>query len=230
MASQLYYYCLCLAALALAIYNFSSSSTGKTLLCWSNTTLTYDQYVEYNRSLNYSITLSRPSNPETTYDIPKSGSNILTLFQMILAILYLFVLGLTFILALIVNYLSNQVPEDFLRIGKCKSILALFCKIFPPFIVIIHWIILFVIIANWVLILMNTCSITTTTVPGTLIIPSQYFSDSRICLIVTSAIWFFLHFIGAILKDLSYVEPFMYSPKTEESSGFAHIMFKTLGP
>ncbi len=230
MASQLYYYCLCLAALAVGIYNFSASSTGKTLVCWSNTSLTYDQYVEYNNSLNKSINIARPTDNQTTYDVPKSGSNILTIFQFILAIIYLSILGLTFILALIVNYLSNQVPEDFLKIGKCKSFLALFCKVFPPLIVIIHWVALFLIIANWIMILMESCKLTTTTVPGTLIIPSQYYSDSRICLLVTSAIWIFLHYCGAILKDLSYVEPFMYSPRTEESSAFAHVVLKTLGP
>lgn len=230
MASQLYYYCLCLATLAVGIYNFSTSSTGKTLVCMSNNTLTYDQYVIYNNSLGSPITLERPTNPDTVYNIPQSSSNILSLFQIIIAILYLIILGLTFILALIVNYLSNQVPEDFLRIGKCKSCLALFCKVFPPFIVIIHWILLVLIIVNWIFIITDTCAISQTTVPGTLIVPTQYFSDSRICLIVTSAIWFFLHFFGAIFKDLSYVEPFMYSPRTEESSAFAHVVLKTLGP
>jgi len=230
MASQLYYYCLCLAALALGIYNFSTSSTGKTLVCWSNTTLTYTQYVEYNKSLNISANLPSPSDPETIYNIPKSGSNILTLFQSILAILYLIILGLTFFLALIVNYLSNQIPEDFLMIGKCKSFLALFCKVFPPLIVMIHWVIFVIVVINWIFIAIDTCKVTTTTVPGTLIIPMQYFSDSSMCLIVTSAIWFFLHYIGAILKDLSYVEPFMHNPRTEESSAFVHVVLNTLGP
>lgn len=230
MASQIYYYSLCLAALAMGIYNFSTSSTGKTLICWSNTTLTYDQYVEFNKSLNISANLPRPANAETTYNIPKSSTNILTTFQLILGILYLIILGLTFILALIVNHLSNQIPEDFLRIGKCKSFLALFCKVFPPFIVIIHWVILIFLVINWILIAIDTCKVTTTTVPGTLINPNQYYSDSRICIIVTSAVWFFLHYIGAILKDLSYVEPFMYNPKTEESNKFVHVAFKTLGP
>jgi len=231
MASQLYYYCLCIAALAVGIYNFSTSSTGKSLVCWSNITFTYSQYKEYNASLNLSIILSEPADPTTTYNIPQKGSsNLLQILQFILAIAYMCVCGLTFILAIIVNYLSNQVPEDFIKIGKCKSFLALFCKCFPPLIVIIHWIIMCIIIGYAVMILLDTCAITSTTVVGTVISPTQYFIDSRTCLIVSAAIWVFLHYFGAILKDLSYEEPFMYSPRTDESSPFVHMMLKTLGP
>lgn len=230
MASQLYYFCLIAAAISVGIYNISNFLSGGSLVCLSYMSLSYDEYVAYNKSLNLSTDLPKPSDLNTSFKILQEGSNILKTFQLIIAILYFVILFLTFILSLIVSSLSNQVPEDFLKIGKCKSFLAMFCKLFPIVTVILHWILLIIIIISWVMLIMGQCEETKTTTPGVLIIPTQYYASSKVCLIVTSVIWFFLHYIGALLKDLSYVEPFMYNPRTEGSSHFAHIVLKKLGP
>lgn len=229
MASQLYYYCLMLAALAAGIYNYTTSSSGNNLLCWSNQTMTYDEYKTLNQSLNLSV-IAAPADPNTKYDMLTSGGNSLKLFQLVLAFAYGAVLIFTFLLAIITSFLSNQVPEDFLKMGGCKICLAMFCKILPPFIVIIHWIILILIAINLLFVLQGTCKVTSSSVAGVLVSADAYFSGSKICIIVTAAIWILLHYVGAILKDISYVEPFMYSPKTEGSNGFLHIMLKKLGP
>jgi len=226
MASQLYYYWLCVAALSIGIFNFSTYSGGKDLNCISYQKFLYDEYVAYNKTKNITTTSKRPDNQFQEYSVEVSSSNILSVLQMILAFAYLGILGITIILALIVSCLSNQLPEDYMKFGKCKNCLAMFCKILPPFIVIIHWIIMFVLIGLWAMILTDTCKITRTNISG----ERAYFLESQVCLIVTSAIWVVLHCFGSILKDLSYVEPFMYSPRIEGSSKFFHIMFKTLGP
>lgn len=230
MASQLYYYCLIAAALSVGIYNTSIYGSGSALVCLSYSSFTYDQYVTYNKSLSLPISISAPANPDTSYKIVQEGTNILKVFQIAIAILYFAIIFFTFILALIVNSLSNQIPEDFLQMSKCKSFLAMFCKVFPIIIVVIHWIILILIIIYWAMILMGRCQETRTTIPGVLILATHYYNDSKTCHIVTSVIWIFLHYIGAILKDVSYVEPFMYNPRTEGSNQFVHVVLKKLGP
>jgi hypothetical protein len=226
MASQLYYYWLCVAALSIGIFNFSTYSGGKELQCITNSNFLYDEYVAYNKTKNITTTIPRPLNPNEVYTVEQSSSNILSLLQMVIAFAYLSILGVTIILALIVSCLSNQLPEDYMKFGKCKRCLAMLCKILPPFIVIVHWIILFVIIGLWIMVLTDTCLITRINISG----EKAYFQQSNICLIVTSAIWVVLHCFGSVLKDLSYVEPFMYSPRIEGSSPFFHVMLKTLGP
>jgi len=134
-----------------------------------------------------------------------------------------------FFLAILVNFLSNQIPEDFITMGKCKHFLAAFCKILPVLIVLLHWVLLIAIIVNWIMIITESCKYSQVN-SGPSVSKEQYFIDSRTNLIVTSVIWFFLHYIGSILKDLSYVEPFMYTPKTQESNSFLHVSFRVLGP
>jgi len=214
------------AALSIGIFNYSMHSSGKDLKCYYKISFLYDEYVTYNITKNITTTSARPSNPNQVYSVEQSSSNILEMLQMIIAFAYLGILALTFLLAIIVGCLSNQLPEDYMKFGKCKRCLAMLCKILPIMIVVIHWIIMFLIIGLWAMMLTDTCFDSRINIYGN----NQYYYASLTCLFVTSAVWVFLHCFGSVLKDLSYVEPFMYSPQIEGSSTFMHVVLKTLGP
>ena len=66
-----------------------------------------------------------------------NGSNIFPTLTIIIGVIYIIILVLVLYLSCVINSLSNQLPDDFLNMGKCKKFFACFCKIFPPILIIL---------------------------------------------------------------------------------------------
>jgi hypothetical protein len=249
MGSAGYYLGLAVASLAIGIYNFSLYSDGKNLQCFKITQMDWATYKLYNeslqngqstapasttstlRNLQTSDSTNSTSTDDKLYDVQESSSNLYSLLAIIIAIVYLILCGLSLMLAMIINHMANQVPEDFLNIGRCKRWLACFTKILPPFFIIIHWVVLLIIIGFWAMVLMKSCPIATTNEVGVVIVNKQKFhNDSYTLNIVNSAIWVLLHYGGAVIRDIMYQEPFMYSPDIGTPGLCKSLLFKKLGP
>ena len=173
---------------------------------------------------------SSVTNGITTYYVPVPGGNLYYIFAFGIAVAYGIILIMAILLTIVVYWMSDMVPEDFVKIGKCKRWTAVFTKILPPIIILIHWIILLLILVFWVMILMGSCEVTQ---PSSTIFgfnSLKYGRDSFVLNLVTSIIWVLLHYGGAIYRDITYTEPFMYSPDIGETSAFKSLVLKKLGP
>jgi hypothetical protein len=231
MGSSSYYLALTAASLAVGIYNFSSGSAGTSLKCFTMAKMDNTTFQAYKSSFgNVTIEFTPPANasdPNALYSVRQpSGGNTLSLIATVTAILYLCICGLSIFNACMTNWMSNLLPEDFMKIGRCKSCLAAFCKILPILIILIHWLIMILIIIIWILLITKACEVSTTSVPGVLIDPGKYYKDMNTLNIVNSCLWVLIHCGGSIVREIVYQEPFIYWPSMGKSA-FATFMFKT---
>ena len=59
---------------------------------------------------------------------------------------------------------------------------------------------------------------------------TDYEGDVKVLNLVNSIAWILLHYGGAVVRDMTYQEPFMYSPDTGEPNCFRTLFLKKLGP
>jgi hypothetical protein len=235
MGSSFYYLGLAVTSLAIAIYNLSVSSTGSTTQCFNLLTmdqLTYKQYLDTftaNSTSTPGIATNNEDDPNL-YDVQTPVSNTFKSIASILGFIYLLITGLSVILSIIINCLSNQLPEDFLNMNRLKKYSAVFCKVIPPILILIHWIALILIFVNWILILTKNCIFSSATTQGVVEDPNFYYKTNLILNIVNSSIWILIHYGGAIFREVVYQEPFMYSPDIGQPNCWKSFFFKKLGP
>ena len=230
----LYYVMLFCLGLSIAIYNFSVYSVGNVTTCYVAADDTTGQASATPTAIGSNTTANTTnSTVATTISLPggatgTKSSNILALLQIIIAVCYIIISVLSIILVLIINNMANMVPDDFLTISSCKRFLASFTKICPPLFIVIHYVILIVILVIWILIVTSSCSYS---VPAgsTYFDSTKYFKQSQIANLVTTVFWFFLHYVGAIIRDIVYQEPFMFSPTIGRPSFMGSCM-KKIGP
>jgi hypothetical protein len=217
MGNAKYYLTLAVAALAIGIYNFATQSDASGLQCFSIQKKTQAEYEEYLKSLANSTVPVLAANKtieageNSVWEVPVSGTTTMASVQMILAFIYLGLCGLSFILCLVVYSLEDQVPDDFLKMGKCKRFIAVLCKLFPMLFVIIHWVCCVIIVVLWILLFSGDCQISRSTIPGDIRNKDKYYNDSFVLNIVTSCLWILIQYGGAIIREVVYKEPFMYS-------------------
>lgn len=232
--SSTYYLVLTCICLAIGIYNFSTSSSGKNLNCYNLEQMDYATYLKYNEtfsnSSNTSSYYSSTGNSNSTiYTVKVSTSNLYSTTSTVIGILYLIITVFSVFLAVLINYLANQLPEDFLNMGRCKRWIAASCKILPLVNIVIHWIIFILIIVMWTGIASSTCIYSTSTQQGVLVNSDQYFINVRVLNIVNSCLWLLIHVGGMIIKEIVYQEPFNYWPEIGGSKVLTFFC-KTLGP
>lgn len=229
--SATYYLGLSVSSLAIAIYNMNIAGSAKNLTCYSIEKMDYNTYKLYNSTLNITTPATNETiDPNTLYDVEVLGSNSYSTILVIIGIIYLIIMGFAVILSCIANYLSNQLPEDFLHMGKMKRFLACLCKVIPTLFIILHWIAMILIIVVWVFIAGKNCEVAKTSTPGVIINQKKYFNDVYILNIVNSSLWIFLHYGGAIVREITYEEPFMYSPDLGQPNFIRSFFLKKLGP
>jgi len=239
----LYYVMLFVMALSVGIYNFSVFSSGSATTCYapqvipagasgsgsssnssnSSTTPTVDPAASTSNSSTIPTTIVMKDG--TTGE---KSTNIFAIIHIVIAIAYLVIAVLSLFLVLIINNMANMVPDDFLKIGGCKRFLACFTKVFPIMFILIHYLIMVAILAEWALYLIGSCNYA---VPNgaTYYDETKYYKTVYVLNLVTTIFWAFLQYIGAIIRDVVYQEPFMYSPTVGKPS-FSSIMLKKIGP
>ena len=226
--SSLYYVGVGVVSLSMSIYNFNTMSESNNQTCYVNKKMNLSQYIEYNYSLG-----KEPNdtlNNTILYDVSVKESNPYKTFCLLVGIIYIILLAMSLFLACITNYLSNQLPDDYIKMGTCKKFLACFCKILPPCFIILSWLNFIFFIVVWIFILSKKCKYSTTMTPGKLINPDYFFKVHRTLNIVNSIVWILLHYGGAVIRAMTYVEPFMYSPEVGNPHFCKTLMLKRLGP
>jgi hypothetical protein len=162
--------------------------------------------------------------------VPVTEGNIYKTLTLIIAIIYIIYLVLSLFLSCVSNMMSNQTPEDYIKIGTCKKFLACFCKILPPVLIILSWINFILFVVFWILITVGKCEYSYSDTPGKFMDEKDYFNDNKVLILVNSCFWILLHYGGAIVRGMTYVEPFMYSPEIGKPNMIKTLLFKKLGP
>lgn len=114
--------------------------------------------------------------------------------------------------------------------NKCKRFFACFCKIFPAAILILSWVNFLLIVVQWVLYLIDYCDEAIDRSPSASLDNFKYRKSHIAVLIVDAAIWILLHCGGSILRQMTYIEPYMYDPATGNTGCFKDFLFKKFGP
>ena len=206
--SSFYYLGIGVVSLAMTIYNFEKASqTGDyTLLKKTDEKDANGNSREFDESTNAIVPL-----------------------LYIIAIVFLLFLVLSLYMSCIINSFSNLLPEDFLTMSKCKAAVTCLCKIIPPIFLILSWLNLILIVVVWILygVYFKVQESKYKFEP-----PSDAVSDDvRTLNIVNSVVWFVMHYGGSIIREMTYIEPFMYAPDTGETPNcFRTLMIKKLGP
>ena len=227
--SSLYYLGLGAVSLSMTIYNFHMVGEATNQTCYSNQTMTYNDYRKYNISLGLEIYNKTSFNKEY-FEVPVTEGNIYKTLTLIIAIIYIIYLVLSLFLSCVSNMMSNQTPEDYIKIGTCKKFLACFCKILPPVLIILSWVNFILFVVFWILITVGKCEYSKSITPGKFMDKKDYFNDNKVLILVNSCFWILLHYGGAIVRGMTYVEPFMYSPEIGKPNMIKTLLFKKLGP
>ena len=227
--SSLYYLGLGAVSLSMTIYNFHMVGEATNQTCFSYQKMTQDEYRNYNKSLGQQI-YDDSSLDSDYFDVPVTEGNIYKTLTLIIAIIYIIYLVLSLFLSCVSNMMSNQTPEDYIKIGTCKKFLACFCKILPPVLIILSWINFILFVVFWILITVGKCEYSYSDTPGKFMDEKDYFNDNKVLILVNSCFWILLHYGGAIVRGMTYVEPFMYSPEIGKPNMIKTLLFKKLGP
>ena len=228
--SSLYYLGLGAVSLSMTIYNFHMVGEATNQTCYSYQNMTYDDYRKYNISLGLETYNKTSFNKEYFDDVQVTEGNIYKTLTLIIAIIYIIYLVLSLFLSCVSNMMSNQTPEDYIKIGTCKKFLACFCKILPPVLIILSWVNFILFVVFWILITVGKCEYSNSDTPGKFMDEKDYFNDNKVLILVNSCFWILLHYGGAIVRGMTYVEPFMYSPEIGKPNMIKTLLFKKLGP
>jgi len=228
--SSLYYLGLGAVSLSMTIYNFHMVGEATNQTCYSYQNMTYDDYRKYNISLGLETYNKTSFNKEYFDDVQVTEGNIYKTLTLIIAIIYIIYLVLSLFLSCVSNMMSNQTPEDYIKIGTCKKFLACFCKILPPVLIILSWVNFILFVVFWILITVGKCEYSYSDTPGKFMDKKDYFNDNKVLILVNSCFWILLHYGGAIVRGMTYVEPFMYSPEIGKPNMIKTLLFKKLGP
>ena len=223
--SSLYYLGLGAVSLSMTIYNFHMVGEATNQTCFSYQKMTQEDYNKYIASLGQTI-----SNDIDLDKVEVSEGNIYKTLTLIIAIIYIIYLVLSLFLSCVSNMMSNQTPEDYIKIGTCKKFLACFCKILPPVLIILSWVNFILFVVFWILITVGKCEYSYSDTPGKFMDEKEYFNDNKVLILVNSCFWILLHYGGAIVRGMTYVEPFMYSPEIGKPNMIKTLLFKKLGP
>jgi hypothetical protein len=226
--SSLYYLGLGAVSLSMTIYNFHMVGEATNQTCYSNQTMTLDEYKKFNASLG--LPNNDTYNNKDFFEVPVTEGNIYKTLTLIIAIIYIIYLVLSLFLSCVSNMMSNQTPEDYIKIGTCKKFLACFCKILPPVLIILSWVNFILFVVFWILITVGKCEYSRSDTPGKFMDEKDYFNDNKVLILVNSCFWILLHYGGAIVRGMTYVEPFMYSPEIGKPNMIKTLLFKKLGP
>ena len=226
--SSLYYLGLGAVSLSMTIYNFHMVGEATNQTCFSYQKMTQKEFDTYISSLGQ--TNDTISNDIDLDKVQVSEGNIYKTLTLIIAIIYIIYLVLSLFLSCVSNMMSNQTPEDYIKIGTCKKFLACFCKILPPVLIILSWINFILFVVFWILITVGKCEYSKSITPGKFMGKKDYFNDNKVLILVNSCFWILLHYGGAIVRGMTYVEPFMYSPEIGKPNMIKTLLFKKLGP
>ena len=222
--SSLYYLGLGAVSLSMTIYNFHMVGEATNQTCYTYQKMTQEEFDTYIASLG------QTSNNIDLDKVPVTEGNIYKTLTLIIAIIYIIYLVLSLFLSCVSNMMSNQTPEDYIKIGTCKKFLACFCKILPPVLIILSWINFILFVVFWILITVGKCEYSKSITPGKFMDEKDYFNDNKVLILVNSCFWILLHYGGAIVRGMTYVEPFMYSPEIGKPNMIKTLLFKKLGP
>ena len=226
--SSLYYLGLGAVSLSMTIYNFHMVGEATNQTCLSYQKMTQEDYNKYIASLGQ--TNDTISNVKDLDKVPVTEGNIYKTLTLIIAIIYIIYLVLSLFLSCVSNMMSNQTPEDYIKIGTCKKFLACFCKILPPVLILLSWVNFILFVVFWILITVGKCEYSNSDTPGKFPDEKDYFNDNKVLILVNSCFWILLHYGGAIVRGMTYVEPFMYSPEIGKPNMIKTLLFKKLGP
>ena len=222
--SSFYYLGIGVFSLAMTIYNFEKASQ------IGDYTLLKNQTQIETRNISYANGSIIPK--EFPYIEKVETTNAIEPLLYIIAIVFLLFLVLSLYMSCIINSFSNLLPEDFLTMSKCKAAVTCLCKIIPPIFLILSWLNLILIVVVWILYAVYFKD-ESKDYPKYQFEPrsDSVSEDVLILNIVNSVIWFVTHYGGSIIREMTYIEPFMYSPDTGETPNcFRTLMIKKLGP
>ena len=225
--SSLYYLGLGAVSLSMTIYNFHMVGEATNQTCYINQNMTKKEYIAY---LNSTEQNDKTDINDNYYNVEVEEGNIYKTLTLVIAIIYIIYLVLSLFLSCVSNMMSNQTPEDYIKIGTCKKFLACFCKILPPVLIILSWINFILFVVFWILITVGKCEYSKSITPGKFMDEKDYFNDNKVLILVNSCFWILLHYGGAIVRGMTYVEPFMYSPEIGKPNMIKTLLFKKLGP
>jgi hypothetical protein len=163
----------------------------------------------------------------SSFSVPIEKNNIYSGLQKGIGIIYLILVIINSLLIFSLKIMSNLTPEDFQKMSKCRMIFGMLCKLIPVFNILLHWIILILIFVNWAFIAAKACDKTIGTLPGQVIPSSKFHAESLTLSIVNSGFWILLQYFGPLIRDVFYMEPFMYSIR---GKGCLACLLTKLGP
>jgi hypothetical protein len=221
--SSLYYLGVGAVSLSMTIYNFHMVGQANNLTCFINKTVEVgsEEFLHFKDTEFYD---------ELTQTVEYEQGNSYKTLTLVIAIIYIIFLVLSLFLSCVSNMMSNQTPEDYVKIGTCKKFLACFCKILPPVLIILSWVNFILFIVFWIFIVTKKCEKSKSETPTTLLGENDYYNDNKVLALVNSCFWVLLHYGGAIVRGMTYVEPFMYSPEIGNPNIIKTLFLKKLGP
>lgn len=229
--SSKYYLGVSVVALSLSIYNLHVASTGKKYQCYKSLTLSFEEYIEYNKSQNITLndtSLSVDIEKNEEYEIEINTKNSYVSLLITIGVFYLIFFLLSLYLSIVINSLANQLPRDFLDMGLGKKINSMFCKIFPKIFILFSWIIFILIIILWSFLGAKKCEKSRKI--SDFSDKERYYNDVKVLNIVNICFWIVLHYFGSVIRHMTYQEPFMYSPVDINSGVIKKVFFSYLGP
>jgi hypothetical protein len=228
---SIYYLSVAVTCLAVSIYNFSVANKSKNLQCFELEQITPPDYQSYVNSLknntqaynNFMIIINRNESGkiyvdehiiENTEDqlitIPILTNNRYSGMQAAIGALYVIMMFFSVMECLSIRFMSDMVPEEFIHLNKLTQSFGFISKNLPYFLATLHYGVFVLIIVIWGYIATTSCFYSVNIQPGEYSYWNGLFIETWIMNLVTSIIWLLLHYVGSIIREIFYKEPFMY--------------------
>jgi len=209
--------------------NSSNSSNTSSSLSTSSTSNTTNSSNSNNGNSGTSSSSSSSSTNSSLYQTVVSSTTLSTV-PFVIGLTYITVAGLSMFAACAINWFSHMLPEKFASLGFCKGAVGCFIRNNPKLMRLAHYVILLLIILQFVFIFTVKACQTALHVNGEVVTVGEMYDQSIVYNLVTLCFWGAM-FIGfPFIKAILPQEAFIYEPYDSDIGLCRYVFCSFLGP
>ena len=220
-----YYFFVSLIMLCLGVYSYTFKLSYGIDVCAVSSSTTTRLLQNSSGGSNSSSSSSESGSPIViTTTLSTAG------IAYAIGIVYLTCFACAFLFFFFMLYYSGKIPKDFTKMGRIARLFGCLVRRFVKAIVLLHYIILILLLVLIGQVGSGTGQKCTHIMPDGTPKLGEAYTQGVILILVLSFFWMLLHFGGAVVKSIMYVDSYIFEPDDATEIRVFRILLKKLGP
>mmetsp|Transcript_25451 Transcript_25451/g.29129 ORF Transcript_25451/g.29129 Transcript_25451/m.29129 type:complete len:231 (+) Transcript_25451:66-758(+) len=161
---------------------------------------------------------------------PAKASTHLTILVKWMGIFYMTVGGTALLSAIMIFYFSSLSSDQFFKLSFGQYVMGMFTKLFPFLLRFFHFLVVPLILIQWIFILVGDCEDSIHVEDDLSITCGRMHEIAVILNIIMSIVWGLLHVVGGTLRNNLHRGAYLYEPIDPKTPAGKLFIFKKYGP